>query len=206
MKSVWQPHATFGGVIDISHNNGPVKWSLVPATIVLVMIKATQGSGFVDPRYVENDEGARDTGRLVIPYHFLDNSSIAAQLDNFHKITALPAGLPAMIDWEVEPQSNIRAPIATMEAFGNLLAEVIGRAPLAYHGMYDLTSAKINAWPWMIPKYGPQPKGPKFLFWQNTDKFPVLGIAQPIDHSIFSGTEAELRTWHKDGTMPAGFS
>lgn len=49
MKTYWRPAATFGGVIDVSHHNGPIKWSLIPPEIKLVFIKASQGGQFVDP-------------------------------------------------------------------------------------------------------------------------------------------------------------
>jgi lysozyme len=207
----WQPAATFGGVIDVSHNNGAINWKLVPPSIVLVFIKATQSASFTDPLYAKNLAAAKATGRLAVPYHFLTAAPVDDQLDNLFAVigdpvTGVPVSLmPVMVDWEIDPYAGRRAPIATMEDFGTKLAKLIGRPPLAYHGMFDLSSPTINAWPWMVPKYGPQPKGPRWLFWQNTDKFVLPGITHPVDHSIFAGTEAELRAWHATGAMPKGF-
>ena len=54
--------------------------------------------------------------------------------------------------------------------------------------------------------YGPEPSGPKFLFWQNSDTVVIPGIEKVgTDHSIFSGTLNELKAWHATGAMPAGF-
>ena len=203
--TVWKPAATFTGVIDVSHNNGPIKWSLVPPAILLVFIKASQGSGFVDPMFKQNFEGALDTGRLPVPYHFLDATDFNVQLANFRKAAGLIAGMPAALDWEIVPASNLRPPIQLMQQLGAALAKVINRSPLAYHGMYDLSNPVINAWPWWLPKYGPAPQGPKYLLWQDRPNLRVAGIPELTDHSVFSGTEAELRAWHKMGIMPAGF-
>jgi GH25 family lysozyme M1 (1,4-beta-N-acetylmuramidase) len=199
-KIVWSPTATFGGVIDVSHWNGPINWREVPASIVMVMIKATQGVSNVDPRFQANLGGALGTARLVVPYHFLTDDPVQAQLDNLIRVVGHLRG-PIMIDWEGQP----RPPAARMEAFGALVASAIGRPPLAYHGMYDPSSPKIQAWPWMLPKYGPAPHGVKYLFWQDRPNLHVPGISALVDHSIFSGTEDELRAWHRDGTLPAGF-
>lgn len=205
MTTAWQPHATFGGVVDVSHNNGVIDWAKVPAEIALVFVKATQGAHFVDPRFAQNRDGARKAGKLVVPYHFLDSSPVPGQLANLMR-GALPVPMgPVMIDWEVEPRSNLRAPVALMQEFGEAVQRVIGRAPLAYHGMYDLSNAAINAWPWFVPKYGPQPQGPHWLLWQNTPNLVVPGIPNKTDHSIFAGTIEELKVWHATGAMPKGF-
>ena len=69
----------------------------------------------------------------------------------------------------------------------------------------DLTSPLINSDPWFIPKYGRQPQGPRWLFWQDRDNLTVSGIGRPVDHSLFAGTEDELAAWYKSGTLPRGF-
>ena len=205
--TIWKPAATFTGVIDVSHNNGLIKWSQVPPMILLVFIKASQGVDFVDPLFSQNVEGAQDTGRMVVPYHFLTEGPTAVQVVNFQKAAGNSSirGCSAMIDWEQVPPSMVRAPIVAMEDFTQAIARVIGRGPLCYHGMYDLTSPIVNAFPWFIPKYGPAPQGPKYLFWQDRPNLSVPGIPELTDHSIFSGTEAELRAWHATGAMPTGF-
>lgn len=201
----WQPHATFGGVIDISHHNGSIKWSQVPADVRMVMVKATQGVSYADPTFAENREGAIDTDRMVVPYHFLTSGAVDAQLRNFADHALLGLGSAAMVDWEVDPTTSIRPPVKAMEDFCAALSRVIGRTPLAYRGMYDLSSPTVNLFPWMVPKYGPQPRGPRWLFWQWTSNAAVPGIPNPTDRSLFAGTLDELREWWRSGKMPASF-
>jgi hypothetical protein len=141
--------------------------------------------------------------RLVVPYHFLTSEPVDHQLRNLTITIGSTYAGPVMIDWEGQPGQ--RPPIPIMEAFGKLVDKLINRAPLAYHGMFDLSSTTINAWPWMIPKYGPQPRGPRWLFWQDRPNLHVAGIPTLTDHSVFAGTEVELRAWHATGAMPAGF-
>jgi GH25 family lysozyme M1 (1,4-beta-N-acetylmuramidase) len=204
-EQVWSPAATFGGVIDISHWNGSIIWRNVPKSIVMVMIKATQGAGDVDRKFAVNRDGALASGRLVVPYHFLTFEPVALQLQNFSKVIGNSPGLtyagPVMIDWEGKPRPSI----AVMEAFGDAAADLVKRPPLAYHGMYDPSAPMIQEWPWMLPKYGPAPQGVKWLFWQDRPNLHVPGIPSLVDHSVFAGTEAELRAWHATGALPKGF-
>ena len=57
----------------------------------------------------------------------------------------------------------------------------------------------------MIPKWGSQPQGPRWLFWQDRPNLTVPGISTPADHSIFAGAADELKAWYVTGGMPAGF-
>jgi lysozyme len=71
--------------------------------------------------------------------------------------------------------------------------------------MYDLSSRKINEWPWWIPKYGPEPKpSVKWLFWQYTQQGKMTGIKGAVDRSMFWGSVAELNAWHERNVMPRG--
>lgn len=204
--TAWQPHTTFDGVIDVSHFQGNISWSAVKdAGITLTFIKATQGSDDHDPLFATNYADAVAAGLMAVPYHFLDSSPVQKQVANFRFVTKLAANMPVMVDWEVEPKSNIRAPMELMRAFCTVVQAIIKRDPLAYHGMYDLSSPTINAFPWMIPKYGPQPQGPKWLFWQFTPTATVAGIPHAVDRSQFAGDANELEVWYKRGTLPQGF-
>jgi lysozyme len=202
----WQPHATFDGVIDVNHSRGNIDWPSVKAGgIDLAFIKATQGSGFHDPLFAANRKDALAAGLMVVPYHFLDDSPVQKQVQNFRFVVNPVAGMPCMIDWEVNPATNTRAPVETLRIFGTVIEAIIKRAPVAYHSLYDLPSPIINAWPYFCPKYGPQPQGFSYLFWQYTDKGAVPGISVPVDRSRFSGNANELQVWYKNSTLPEGF-
>lgn len=58
-------------VIDVSTYQGEISWSSVKsAGVQLAIIKATEGIGFVDPRFSENWAGAKAAGIARAAYHF----------------------------------------------------------------------------------------------------------------------------------------
>jgi GH25 family lysozyme M1 (1,4-beta-N-acetylmuramidase) len=67
------PDPVFDGVVDVSHWNGTIDWPAVAAAgIALVLIKASEGGGYVDPLFEKNRACAEAAGILVVPYHFVD--------------------------------------------------------------------------------------------------------------------------------------
>lgn len=204
--------------IDISHNNGAIDWAGVDPAITLVMLKATQGIGFVDPMFDRNLAGCRATGRMVIPYHFMDGTDQAAQMHFFlahvgNRIETLA------LDWEGRASQTCSA--EAVEAAGVALSAAIGRYPLGYWGMPGSTprppTEAMQRWPRWVPRYpvrglatfddgiahGIARYAPRnALFWQYTQWGEIGGIDGPVDCSVFAGTEEQLRTWYDTGKMP----
>lgn len=194
----------FTKCLDVSHYQGAIRWSRVAAAgYKLVFIKATQGTRFVDPLFLKNKDGAQDAGLLVVPYHFISAEPADLQAGHFINITKLKIKSPCMLDWE--RLDGKMPPINVVEAFGDNTKTQTGRDPLVYHGLYELSSPKINAWPWFVPKWGSVPST-KWLFWQYTDREIVDGITNPADADKFAGTLEDLIDWHRFGHLPAGFA
>lgn len=188
----------FGGCFDVSHNNGPLKWSLVPQSYRLVFVKASQGTKFVDNRFTENREGAEDTDRFVIPYHFLNAEPANLQAAHFMNVAGLRHGDQTMLDWEGQPPP----PLQILEEMIECVRIATNRAPIIYHGIYDLVSKKVNSCPWMVPKWGPKPDSKfKWLFWQDSPRGVVEGIQSFVDHDWFNGDESALEAFFKKGTL-----
>src|ERR1700739_2829988 len=72
-------------IIDLYHaDKVNVDFSAVKAAgIAAVILKATQGTGFVDPTFAPRIADARDAGMLVGAYHFMDGSSPIEQVAHF---------------------------------------------------------------------------------------------------------------------------
>ncbi|MDT7725721.1 MAG: hypothetical protein QOI21_2297 [Actinomycetota bacterium] len=71
---------------DVSGHQGPVDWLLVTgAGAKFAFVKATEGTGFVNPQYNQQYEGAHDNGLIRGAYHFArpDVSGGAEQADYF---------------------------------------------------------------------------------------------------------------------------
>jgi lysozyme len=57
--------------IDVSHHNGEVDWFAVARSDVkFAYVKATDGHGFVDPRFGQSWAQMREAGLLRGAYHF----------------------------------------------------------------------------------------------------------------------------------------
>ena len=203
--------------IDLSHWNNagdPIDWSRVDPAIVLVFAKATQG-GKRDPQHANNRAGCYATGRMFIPYDFLDGSSRDAQVAAFRPY--LVKGLPFMLDWEGRA-AQTASPVDA-EYIGKQLEVVAGRPPLGYWGIAGSTPARptpaMAAWPRFVPRYPVADAGSltdlsanvltrmaaddelaTAAFWQYTSAGKVGGIVGAVDRSVWNGTLGELRAWY----------
>lgn len=111
--------------IDVSSHQGDIDWPTIAGQDVdFAYVKATEGSSFVDERFEENLDGARDAGLLVGAYHFFSfESSGRAQAE--HVLATVPDDdglLPVAIDVEhygpfvADPPdaAHVTAELATM--------------------------------------------------------------------------------------------
>ena len=191
---------------DVSHSNGTIDWVKVAAGgYHLAIVKASQGAGFKDPQFDANRRGADTHAIMLVPYHFLSSTAAKGQVGNFVRCADVRPGRAVMLDWESDVPSSL-PPVEVVEEVVDRVRQVTGRDPLMYHGIYTLQSKKINACPWALPKYGPEPTKWRWLFWQNSARSKVPGIQGYVDHDFFHGTEAQLRAWYDKGTMPSNLT
>ena len=106
---VWAPHwhpsdrAFPDQGIDVSHHQGRIDWTLLPAQGVdFAYIKASEGGDFVDPAFASNWAGARAAGVKRGAYHFFTLCRPGAdQAANFiATVPAHPESLPPALDLE----------------------------------------------------------------------------------------------------------
>jgi GH25 family lysozyme M1 (1,4-beta-N-acetylmuramidase) len=109
--------------IDVSSNNHPgnheIDWfKVADAGYSFAIVKATQGTGYVNPWAVRDLEDARAAGLFVGAYHYYElGQDATAQADNF--ISALIGqvlDLGAWLDWETAEISDWELP-GTYKAF-----------------------------------------------------------------------------------------
>jgi GH25 family lysozyme M1 (1,4-beta-N-acetylmuramidase) len=79
--------------------------------------KATQGTGYVNPRMASQAATFRKAGLVVGFYHFLVTGNIAAQAAYFVKHAAPKAGDVLAADWETDPATGHHATNAEKDAF-----------------------------------------------------------------------------------------
>jgi lysozyme len=203
------PPTTSDVVIDLSHWQMPVDFARAKsAGIAAVILKATQGSNWIDATFSERFTAAQSAGLLVGAYHFLDTSSPLYQIEHFLsvaegcRVLALdsePNGIGSTVTLAQTAEAAARLHMAT------------GRAPLIYVGRYGpdgrgtgFPNGVLSRCPLWLPAYSSRPICPPgwttWTFWQHTDGkvgsdvAPVPGVGR-CDRSRFAGTVTELAAW-----------
>ena len=196
--------------MDISHFQNDVDWEEVKsAGIVFVYAKATQGTGFKDPMFQKNREGAQAAGIYHGPYHFFEsNADPKEQAENF--LTAVgelnKGDMPPVLDLEeagmegdvdkvayhknvslwletVEKALGIRPMIYADPSFSNMYLDN------AYFSIYKLWLADYTASDPIVPNTW---KDKGYTIWQRSPKGTIDGVVGDVDHDIFNGSMEEL--------------
>jgi lysozyme len=196
-------------VIDLSHWQAPVDFALAKAVgIAGVILKATQGSGWVDTTFVGRHGAAMAAGLLVGAYHFADATDPTAQAAHF---LSMAADVP-LLALDIEP-NGMGDTVSIMQAaeLAARIAMATGRAPLAYMprygpsgngaGLPNSVLANCDLW---LPEYGTNPITPPGwdapMLWQYTQSGRVAGVGSACDRSRFAGTPDELVAWWTGAT------
>jgi len=213
MTAPYLPPVMSDIVIDISHhkNISPdfAETASQPDangnTVAAVMLKATQGTGFIDPTFLDRAAEAKDAGLLVGAYHFLDSSDPAAQAAHFLTVALSEAGVRWLaLDWEPYPPSQASVMQAATAAAS--IQAATGAWPVIYmiRSMLLAPNKTLSNCPLWLAEYGTRPILPpgfsRWLLWQHTDgqvgpaATPVPGIG-PCDRSRFAGSPSDLAAW-----------
>ena len=183
--------------IDVSHYNGTIDWKAVSRNknIKYVYVKATQGSGYLDPCYVSNVEGARRAGLKVGIYHyFTSRSSATAQFQWFRsQAIKTEQDLIPMVDVEEMKGWRDRLELQdSLMAFAHLVKKFYGTAPLLYtsQNFYNANLSPRFGKFWLFiaayRKTEPSINGAAWNLWQFTDTGRVKGITGFTDLSKLS--------------------
>lgn len=145
--------------IDCSHWQGVIDWPAVAASgIRIAMIKATEGTAFVDPKWDGNRSAAERAGIEVIPYHFLRPGRPEKQASHFRQVAGLQRDMPFCLDWEGKASETSTA--IDTETIGGELSAIADRLPLGYWGIPGSTPAWPTAamleWPRWVARYPKQ--------------------------------------------------
>jgi lysozyme len=194
-------------VFDISHYENVSQDFVITAKagMTAVILKATQGTGFIDPTFLPRAAEARAAGLLVGAYHFLDGSNPAEQAAHFLTV-AVSEGMVnwLALDWEPYPASQASVMQAATAAAS--VQAATGTWPVLYtiRSMLSVANKTLSRCPLWLAEYGTRPICPpgftRWQLWQHTDGqvgsavVPVPGIGL-CDRSKFAGTLDQLRGW-----------
>lgn len=229
--AIWLEHmrdrpVLAGPGIDVSHHQGQVDWRVVFADLAddnenddvpWVYIKATEGVGFTDTRFLENAHGALDAGFRAGPYHFCRISSgkdakddARREVDYFvGRIRSIPFTLVPCLDVELGGIKK-RDPAYCMQWWETATEHLMAFTsvpPLQYTGYWtwrwvgqglDGVPPFLTQCPLWLPDYsnGENPVrsiiGWPTLIWQHTQKGRVTGIRRKVDRNIVLGSREDF--------------
>ena len=202
--------------IDISRWQAEIDWRAVQAAGTrFVFIKATEGGDHVDPKFLQNWQGARAAGIPAGAYHFVYWCRPAheqAQWFVQHIPQANDAlSLPPVLDVEWNGHSRTcprkisrENAIEKMALMLRELEAHTGKRPVIYTDISfykDVLEgvSQFDAYPFWIRSTAARPEeryqNRRWEFWQFTTTGRVPGIRGNVDRNVFYGSEQEFTAW-----------
>jgi lysozyme len=193
--------------VDASHFDGAVNWAAAKRDgVVFAIIKATEGTSFVDDHFATNWTNTQANGIVHGAYHFFrPKVDPVAQADFFVKIAGIPKSgdLPPVIDLEVT-DGLTGAQVATRaRTFLQRVQQKTGRVPMIYTSVRVFNTLLggpsgfspyflwVANWNVRCPNI-PDPPWTRWTFWQSSATGTVAGFSDPVDVDNFNGTPADL--------------
>lgn len=196
-------------VIDISHWQPTPDFPTVKnkGGVLAVILKATQGTSYVDDTWRSRRDAAVKAGLAYSTYHFFEKGNVTKQMDHYLNTIKPVQGERVCIDHE--PNSDGSSPsLADLEQAvtyllskrpdlqitvysGHLIKEQLG----SNHS--SVLAANTSLW---LAQYSTTPSWPKgtwaaWSLWQFTDKATVPGIQGNVDGNEFNGSDEQLLKW-----------
>lgn len=194
--------------IDISRWQGAIDWQAVKsAGTRFVYIKATEGGDHIDPKFLENWQGAKAAGVARGAYHFVYWCRPAhEQVVWFTQHIPNEAdALPPVLDVEWNSHSKTCPKRISkqdaLEKIRLMLAELerhTGKRPVIYTDIpfhEEVLEGELNDYVFWIRSTANEPsvryRGRDWGFWQFTTTGRVPGINGNVDRNAFFGGERE---------------
>lgn len=191
--------------VDVSSYQGDIDWEILSGqNIQFAFIKATEGSGFVDPYFEYNFAAAQKTRLRIGAYHFFSfDSPGETQAENFiTNVPAIEGMLPPVVDFEFYGDKEKNLPLADdahreLDILLDKLEIHYGMRPIIYateksYGLY--LSGHYEAYDIWIRNVFTKPKplnNQPWTFWQYTNRERLDGYdgkERYIDMNVFNGS------------------
>jgi GH25 family lysozyme M1 (1,4-beta-N-acetylmuramidase) len=184
-------------VPDISHYEPNVQFHDIKASgVPCVITKATQGTSYTDPTFLDFLARGRSVGLIMGAYAFLNPGGGAAQADYLLEVGHLTSG-------DLQPIVDAEKLGLTKETTFAALEELTrrGYAPILYASLSFFGDVLGNPtdYPLWLAAYRavlPDLPGSVALFaWQYTDRGHCPGVATTCDCSHFYGSLDDLKSY-----------
>lgn len=189
--------------VDLSHHNPTPDWAKLKAGGTLaVIMKATEGTTYVDPTYKQRRKDAEAAGIKVFTYHYLKHGSVVAQMDHYLDVVKPVVGERLVVDYE--DQACV---VADLEQAVVHLANAGRDYQITCYGAMFLTQAatghsqKLGGTSLWAARYSSNEPNiatdvwPHWSLWQYTDHATVDGISAPVDGNKWNGDPAKFLDW-----------
>jgi lysozyme len=194
--------------IDVSYWQGDIDWDKVRrAGVAFAYIKATEGGDVVDPKFLQNWNGAKNAGVVRGAYQFIywcrpaDEQALWFMLN----VPDDPDALPPVLDVEWNSASktcphHVARDVA-LKAIKTMLDAMqahTGKQPIIYTDPVfyrDVLDGEFTNYHYWLRSVAAEPdakyQGRSWAFWQFTTTGKVPGVAGRVDRNSFNGTEAD---------------
>lgn len=189
--------------IDISNWQAGINLSAIACQVDFIIVKATEGVGFVDKSCDTFFQEAKRLGKKLGFYHFARTNDPIAEADFFYENTKNYFGqaIP-ILDWEVDDD------IAWVNKFVNRIHKLSGVWPWVYSNAWRFNQGTVNlncgrwvaGYPYAITdiNYGLNYKMPSsytinngiVCAWQFTSSCRLSGYSGNLDANVFYGDAA----------------
>ncbi len=193
--------------IDVSHWNGDINWQTVKKSglVEFAIIKASEGTGFVDHRFVKNCQSAKSVGIKRSAYHFFHGDMNGKDQANHFLNTIKKCG--SAMDFEVtidvelpykRPPPDVSVSTKNLKLMLDTLEAALGYKPMIYTSdvMWKAMTVQPgwggNEYPLWVAAYnnvgpGKLPKGwTEWVIWQYSKKGKIPGIPSSVDLNIWN--------------------
>ena len=195
--------------VDLSSHNPDEDWPKVTASFVVV--KATEGTGYVNPDYAAQLAGARGQNKIVGHYHYFDpTADPVTQADYFLAHADWRKGELLCLDYETEAAGVDHNALAL--AWLRRVEAAKGFAPVFYTYpnfiRQNLSDPRLAHYPLWLASYDGEVQAiapwSHVAIWQDAgDKVGVPGMGEPTDTDQFQGTPGELEALGEPVTAEA---
>ena len=194
--------------IDVSYYQGNINWPAVRADgKQFAIVRVSDGTGFLDPKFATNWKGAKAAGLAVGAYQFFrpgqDPVRQADLMISHLRSAGFGAGdIPPVVDVEVTDGVSAATITARVNTWLQRVRSAFGRLPILYtgpgfwSGLGNPTPSPLpylwdahwtSGCPTLPPNWG------RLRFWQYSAKGRVAGISGDVDLDLYNGTLAELK-------------
>lgn len=195
--------------VDVSYYNGAIDWAKVKtAGKQFALIRVSDGTGFLDPKFAANWNGAKSAGLAVGAYqYFRPSQDATAQADLLvNQLASVGFGvgdIPPIIDIEVADGVSSATVAARVNTWLQRVKSKTGRLPVLYtspgfwSGIGNPTPSPlpylwIGHWnvtcPTLPPAWG------RLRFWQYSATGTVSGISGSVNLDLYNGSLTELKS------------